>query len=296
MDNVREFWLENQDGDIVRFTEEDSLTFFENPQGLGFDIAYGGFRLGNAEVVNYQQYALLDIQGTLNFRGNSRAEIYQQYFDFVTFISKNVLLKLHYRTPNSFESFYRYVFVKSLNKTEIANNRYLLQCPIVFSSQTFWRSDAQNILIASDQVTGESKRYLLQRPYSYASNQLNDMKVINRGNTETALKVTINGMSVNPTLTAFDNRLIKYGQMKMLGTFDKVIVDSDDLNENIQLMQDDAWLVAPYSYQDLSIGSPNEVYVTFIKLKPGQSTLTFGSDEPFEGTVVLEWSDSYVSI
>lgn len=296
MDEVRKFWLENQDGDIVQFTDEESKTFMSQPQGLGMEVNYGGFRLGNAEVVNYQQYQLLDINATLNFRGSSRAEIYNDYFEFMEFISKNSLLKLHYRTPNSFESFYRYVFVKQIQKTEITKDLYLLECPIVFGTQTFWRSDTKNTLIASDRLTDDGKHYKLRRKYSYSTNQLNNMVVINRGNTETSLKVTITGYSKNPTLVAYDNKRQRYGELRLLGEFDKVIVDSDDLNENIQLQQGEAWLVAPYSYQDLSVGSPNEIYVTFIKVKAGQSTLTFASDEPFNGTVQLEWSDSYVSV
>lgn len=296
MENVREFWLENQDGAIWRFTDKEVNTFLNAPKGLGMAVQYGGYRLGNTQVINYQQYDLLDVEGTLFFYRGSRADIYKEYFNFLQFISKNRLLKLHYRTPNSFESYYRYCFVQEVQKTEINNDALIMECPVRFSSQTFWRNDKKNVLVVDNSRQNDGKKYLLKRPYHYASSMLSNMKVINRGNTDTAIKITIEGESINPTINAFDNKGNKYGVMRLLGDFDKVVVDSDDLSENITLIKDESVLTAPYSYQDLSVGAPNQVYVTFIKIKSGESVLRFTSDNIFTGTVTLEWSDEYVSI
>lgn len=296
MENVREFWLENQDKQLWHFTSEESETFMEDPQGLGLDINYGGFRLGNAEIVNTQQYQLKPITGVLNFFGSNRAEIYKNYFDFMNFIAKNRLLKLHYRTPNTFESYYRYCFVQSVTKTEIDDRYLLMECPITFATQTFWRNDKVNSIAVTDESTGDGKKYELERPYHYASSKLSNIKVINRGNTDTAMKVTILGASKNPTLNVYDNNGVRYGAIRMLGEFDKVIIDSDDLNQSITLEKEGATLTAPYAYQDLSVGQQNQVYVTFVKLKSGESTLVFTNDGAFDGIVMIEWSDEYVSI
>ena len=294
--DIRKFWLENQDGELWYFTSEENKTFLNAPQGLGMSIEYGGFRLGNAQVVNYQSYNLLSVQGTLFFYRKSRAEIYKDYFDFMNFISKNSLLKLHYKTPNSFESYYRYCIVSQIDKSEINNDALIMECPIEFTTQTFWRNDVKNSLVVDNTLQNDGKSYPLERPYHYATSGLANMKVINRGNIETALKITIEGESVNPRINVFDNHNVEYGAMRMIGTFDKVIIDSDDINENIRLERGGSVLVAPYSYQDLSTGSPNQVYVTFIKLKSGESTLRFSSDNIFSGKVTLEWSDEYVSV
>lgn len=294
--SVRKFWLENQNGDIWHFTDEESSTFLESPSGLGFALNYGGFRLGNAQVVNSMQHQLMDVQGTLKFIRDSRAKVYQSYFDFLQFISKNSLLKLHYKTPNSFESYYRYCFVKQLDKTEIDDNRLVMNCPIVFATQTFWRNDNLNSVIADNSLTEDGKKYPLERPYHYSASQLSNIKVFNRGNTDTSMRVTILGASKNPTINVYDNNGNKYGSLRMLGEFDRVVVDSDDLNQSILLEKDGAILTAPYSYQDLSIGSPNQVMITFIKLKSGESTLRFTNDDEFSGQVIVEWSDEYVSI
>lgn len=297
MDNdYRKFWLENQDGELWYFTELENKTFLNKPMGLGMSVQYGGFRLGNAQIVNYQSYDLLSVQGTLFFYRNSRADIYKDYFDFMKFISKNSLLKLHYKTPNSFESYYRYCFVQQIDKGEINNNSLIMECPIIFATQTFWRNDIKNVLVVDNTRTNDGKSYPLERPYHYATSGLSNMKVTNRGNTDTALKITIEGEVTNPLINVYDNHNKKYGAVKMIGTFDKVVIDSDDLNESIRLERNGAVLVAPYSYQDLSIGSPNQTYVTFIKLKSGESTLRFNSDETFNGKVTLEWSDEYVSV
>ncbi len=205
-------------------------------------------------------------------------------------------MKLHYRTPNSFESYYRYCFVQEVGKDEISNSNLMLECPIRFSSQTFWRNDKKNVLVVDNTREEGGKSYPLDRPYHYASSMLSNMKLINRGNTDTAIKITIEGDVINPTINAFDNKGNKYGVMRLLGEFDSVIVDSDDLSENIILESGGSTLTAPYSYQDLSVGSPSQVYVTFIKLKSGESTLRFSSDNVFSGKVTLEWSDEYVSV
>ena len=294
--DIRKFWLENQNGDLWYFTDEESKTFFDAPTGLGINLEYGGYRLGNAEVINYQNYDLLAIQGTLLFFRNSRAEIYKDYFDFMNFIANNSLLKLHYKTPNSFDSFYRYCFVRKVDKTQINSDALAMECPITFQTQTFWRNDNKNVVVVDNSIANDGKSYELTRSYYYPTSKLSNIKVLNRGNTETALKVTIEGEVTNPTLNVYDNSNDKYGAMRMLGTFDKVIVDSDDISESIVLEQDGATLVAPYSYQDLSIGSPNQTYITFLKLKSGESSLRFNADNSFNGIVTLEWSDEYVAI
>lgn len=296
INDVRKFWLENQDGEIWNFTDEENQTFLESPAGLGISNNYGGYRLGNAEVVNYIQSQLLDINGTLLFYRNSRAEIYQDYFDFMKFIAKNSLLKLHYKTPNSFESYYRYCFVRQIDKTEIDNEMLVMRCPIIFATQTFWRNDIRNVVVVDNSLAQDGKKYPLERPYHYATSKLSSINVINRGNTDTSMRITITGASNNPTINVYDNNDVRYGAVRMLGKFDNVMVDSDDLNEHIVLEKNGSVLTAPYSYQDLSIGEANQVYVTFIKLKSGQSTLRFTNDGTFNGIVTIEWSDEYVSV
>lgn len=296
MNNVREFWLENQDGNIWRFTDRESSTFLESPQGLGISNNYGGFRLGNAEIVNFIQSELTDIEGVLDFIGTSRELIYKSYFEFMEFIAKNSLLKLHYRSPNTFESYYRYVFVKQITKTEIDSGAYIMRCQVVFATQTFWRNDNRNYVAVTNEISEEGKSYALKRPYFYSYNDLQNIKVYNRGTVETAMKIKIQGATKDPVVYVYDNRGIRYGVIKFIGEFDEIIIDSDDLNQNITLIKDGAILTAPYSYQDLSVGSANEVYVTFVKLKSGDSTLRFQNDGTFTGSVVIEWSDEYVSV
>lgn len=297
VNDVRKFWLENQNGDIWHFTDEESNTFLTGPSGLGLTVDYAGFRLGNAEVVNYQQYQLGNIQGTLMFYRESRAAIYEDYFNFINFMSNNSLLKLHYQTPNDFEnSYYCYCFVSQIDKSEIDNDRLIMQCPIIFKRQTFWRNDNKNIIVIENEIGEDGKQYPLDRPYYYASSKLSNIRIVNRGNAEATLKITVYGETTNPTFKIYDTNNVQYGAMRMLGTFDEVMVDSDDLSENIVLKRNGAVLTAPYGYQDLTVGSPNQIYVTFIKIKSGVSYGVFTSDYSFSGSVRLEWSDEYVSV
>lgn len=291
----RQFWLENQEGKIWNFTDKETKTFLNTPSGLGFEMNYSDHRVGNSMIITDEEHRLTDVQGTLLFHGNNSVDIYEDYYQFVKFLGKNEKLKLHYKTPNSFDSYYRHCFVSRLDKSEISTDG-IMRCSITFAVKSFWKNDNPNVLFIENTAPTDGKQYELERPYYYPANNLSNIRIINKGTVETSLKIVITGRTVNPTFRLYDSDFEQYGVIKMIGEFDKVIVDSDDLNENIELQKNGFPLPAPYSYQDFSLGKKDKIKVTFLKIHSGVSFASFTSDDTFDGSIRLEWSDEYGSV
>ena len=112
-----------------------------------------------------------------------------------------------------------------------------------------------------------------------------------------SFEITITGTSMeNPYFTLEqDNEL--YGEAKFLDStgFNSVSVNSNDGEQNIILEQGGSVLPNPLLYQDLSI-SNGAIYVTFVKLARGTSTLTIGMDSGSITGVLIKYTPLYRSV
>ena len=88
-----------------------------------------------------------------------------------------------------------------------------------------------------------------------------------------------------------------YGEAKFIDStaFDKVSVNSNDGKQEVALEQGGSVLPNPLSYQDLSI-SNGSIYVTFIKLARGTSTLAIGMDSGSITNVTIKFTPIYRSV
>lgn len=290
--NVRKFWLENGDGAIYHLTDENKTHFLAEPSGLGLTIDYTSVKLSNSELITNKDYVLGSISGDLLFYANSRGDKYQEYFDFLTFMSKTPII-MHYQTPNSNESYRCLVQIIGLEKTEVQRDN-ILHCPVSFKMQTVWYTDRLNEITVTSKIEN-GKKYVLQRPYSYGVISFNNVIVNNTGNVETPFIFEVNGNTTDLTYTVSQDG-VPYGRGKLLGSYDYIKVNSDDLDEDIVLKIGDSIIPNSVNYQDLTVGSPNQVYVTFIKLKIGHSTINFDLDDSFNGNVVVSWRNAYLSV
>ena len=290
MSNVREFWLTNADD--VRYSLMDHSFLFE-PEGLGFSVNINTVKLGNTDIILSENYNLGVFSGDLMFIG-TRAEVYQKYQDFLSFLARKPIT-LHYLPPNTNDSYQCLVRVVSVEKTEVNYEDNCLHCPVEFYRQGMWFNDTPNILDADSSIS-DGKKYPLDRPYSYGAVSLENIQLKNSGMTDTSLKIEIFGSCTDPSWRLYDDESIQYGACKILGTYDYVRVDSDDLNEEIYLERGGSVIANAINYQDLSVGSPQQVFVTFLKLHPGTSTLRFDLDDGFSGTVRVTWRNAYVSV
>ena len=180
-----------------------------------------------------------------------------------------------------------------LTKTEIEEDG-ILHCPISLKRQTLWFSDTVNVIEASATVEN-GKEYPLQRPYAYGSIGYGNIQMLNDGMTEAPILIEVEGDVTDLQYSLAQDGEV-YGRGKILGSYDYVSINSDDLNENITLKVDGSNIPNAVNYQDLTVGSPNEIYVTFLKLKSGVSTLRFTLGDGFDGKVRVSWRNAYLSV
>lgn len=292
MADVREFWLVNSRG--TRYSLHDVKTFLNEPEGLGYGVDLDVLQIGNSKMILSEEYNLGSVSGELLFMG-SRNEVYDQYFRFAQFLYFRPIT-LHYRTPDKTASFYCQVRVTSLEKTEVDNDDRMLHCPITMYRQTMWYNDIENVVEARNIII-EGKQYPLYRPYHYGAVSTSNIEIYNAGIADAPMLIEVVGRATDVTWNLYTPENVRYGAGKILGEYDSITVNSDDLNESIELVRDGSVIPNAVNYQDLTVGSPQEVYVTFLKLRPGTSRMTFNFGEgEFDGYVRITWRNAYVTV
>ena len=289
----RKFWLVNAQGNRYDFTKDYSV-FLESPQGLGFRKVYSSVSVGNSELVTSQQFSLTDIQGNLLFMDNKNGTKYQKYQDFIQF-AKYKPLEFHYQTPNNLESYHCDVLFIQANKTEVSTNG-ILSVPVIFHRLTEWLTDKDEIYPMSNDPLDEGKFHDLVYDYHYAGTNLSNTIITNRGTDDVGFILEIIGEVSNPQFTLSQGGEI-YGICKINGTYDYVRIDSIERTESIYLERNGSAITNPEQYQDFTIAN-GQAYLTWLKLKVGQSLFSFtsGNIEEFDGSVILRFKNSYASV
>lgn len=292
MANYRKFSLVNGTGATLSLIDDKKKIIGIEPTGLGFSKSTSTLRIGNESVLTYEQDSLQNIELRIIFYGTNK-EIYKNYQDFVDFVSVEPLYLL-YEKPDTSNVFRRLGYISSLGKSEISTDNYMA-CPMVFTTQSFWEDNIERSIVASSSQSGEGKSYPLTRPYFYAKQSINDMIVNSTGGMETPLKIEISGATTNPSYSLFDANGKQYGLGKLLGTYDKITIDSDDTDETIYLESGGVATDNPYNYQDLSIGD-GKTQLTFLKVRSGENKIVFNLGTTFDGEVKVSWRNRYLSV
>lgn len=294
--NYRKFRLQNANGDIFELTDKNYKVFASSPQGLGFSKTISTLRLGNELALVYSMINLDQISFELLFYDDTRSDKYQKYNDFVNFISYKPLYLL-YQKPNSFDWYRRRYESMSLSKTEVDYVDSMLHCAYVIQPLTFWEDEtSQQIKMHISTDITEGKIYEIEYPiiYGFDGSGMADLNVLSL--LDTPLEITISGTAVSPQYVLYDAENNIYGRGKFNGTFDSIYVNAKESEEEIQLIRNQLILDNPYGYQDLTVGNPNEIFVTFMKLKVGQSKIRFIMDDQFDGDVLIEWRNRYATV
>lgn len=293
MGDYRVFWLENSSG--IKYSLIEDNHFLASPAGLGFSKNLTTVTLGNTNTVLSETYNLQSdmFTGYVQFFGDTNAERYRGYNDFTRFLMFTPLT-LHYQTPNSDKAYHCTVAVSSLQKSETGQDS-ILSCPITLVKETLWYDDTENVIDVTNAIP-DSKKYALDRPYHYGIVLTSNITVLNAGTSDTPMKIEIIGACENPMYYVYDRDDTLYGICRINGTYDYVCIDSDEANENIILKKNDAYIANAINYQDLTVGSPNQIFVTFIRLKAGTSTIVCKLDDDFSGHVKVTWRNSYATV
>lgn len=272
----RTFWLVNGNGDRWDFTKHELKSFLNEPQGLGFQKTIDITRYGERAVKNSETYNFPTVSGDLLFYDSPNSTRYEKYNEFVRFLM-NQPITLYYQIPVSVYSRIADIYtlnceVMSLTKTESKPER-VLTSNISMSGLGFYQGD--EVTIAGDGT-------------SYTINNDGDFPV--------GFEIEINGSLTNPYFTLEQDGEM-YGEAKFDDStaFDSVYVNSKDGEQNVVLEQGGSILPNPLSYQDLSI-SNGSIYVTFVKLAMGESTLTIGIDSGSVTSLSVKFIPTYRSV
>lgn len=273
----RKFWLVNGNGDRWNLTEKELKSFLDSPQGLGFQKSIDVTRYGERAYKNTETYNFPQVSGDIFFYDTVNATRYEKYNEFVRFLMVQPLT-LYYQIPVSIYSGIADIYtldceVINLTKTESKTNR-VLTSNIQINGLGFYQGDTVEINGTSATVT-----------------------INNDGDFPVGFEIEISGDLKNPYFTLEQDGEL-YGEAKFnddSSNFSSVYVDSKDGEQNVVLKQNDSILPNPLAYQDLSI-SNGSVYVTFVKLEKGVSTLTIGDDNDSVSGYTIRFTPMYRSV
>lgn len=267
---VREFTLYNSINESWAFTDRSFRSFLSNPQGLGFQRTVNVIRYGLKQNITNIDEQFPSPSGEILFYDSTNEDRYARYDQFVRFCSHEPLI-LNYYVPG-FGNFSLDCVVNQLQKTE-SKTDHILTCPVQFLGLSFWKGD-------EIEITGASDSYSL----------------INNGDFPVGFEITIEGSLTNPYIQMLQDEEL-YGMAKFDDStaFSSLYVDSKDGEQNVVLEQGGSILPNPLSYQDLSI-SNGSIYVTFVKLARGTSTLEIGLGSGSITDVNIKYQPLYRSV
>lgn len=292
--DYRKFRLLNGVNQTYELTDKNHKVFANNPEGLGYTRTLSVFRLGDENLITYSLINLDNVSFEILFYDDKLADKYQKYRDFVNFLSHKPLYLL-YQAPNSFTWYRKQVESLSLTKSQVQYDDSMLHCNFNLQSLTFWEDNEVNTIDVTDELIG-GKVYPITYPFDYGHNTLSNVGMTSVGLLDSPLEIFIDGETTNAEYILYDSNDNIYGHTKFIGTFDSIYVNSKETEEEVQLVRNGLILDNPLGYQDLTIGSPNEIYITFLKLQVGQSKMSFLLGNDFNGKVTISWRNRYATI
>lgn len=275
---VRQFALQNGQGEIYKLTSKLSNIFLNDPNGLGFRKSIKTFRLGNAEIVGEETLTLPTPSGELVFLDNGISKKYEDYYDFVRFVSKKPIT-FWYRTPNttSNNTFHIPVEIMSLDKSEIKEDG-VLRVPFSTYGLNFW------------QITQTS-----------FENSGHEVEVYSDSDFNVGVKIIVSledNLPFNNPKIIFKQNDEVYGAIAIFkDNITKLEIDTRDKKQTLTLYEGEDIIPNPFAYIDFSFASEDKEF-PFPKLKQGYTTIAFNYDNESEAnkTYIIEFDKEYVSV
>lgn len=273
----RKFWLVNGNGERWDLTEKELKSFLENPQGLGFQKTIDVTRYGERAYKNTESYNFPQVTGDVLFYDSANSTRYEKYNEFVRFLMEQPIT-LHYMIPVSYNS--------------LIADTYSLECEVMSLTKTESKTD--RILTSNIQMNGLG---FYEGDEIEINGTANTLTINNKGDFPVGFEIELRGTYKNPYFTLEQNGEL-YGEAKFddnANNFSSVFVNSKDGEQNVVLKQNNSTMPNPLAYQDLSI-SNGSIYVTFVKLAKGESTLTIGGDSYTISGYTIKFTPTYRSV
>ena len=270
--DIRKFWITNGNEQTIQFADSISKIFINNPTGLGVSNTLETYQYADRIKITSKEQNFQQIGGEFLFYDVANKDKYEQYNNFITFLTHKPLM-FYYQIPTEPTKTYSCeVEVLSVEKTEVKTDG-ALRCNFSLQQLTRWLGDEVVI-------SGTGNTYTIE----------------NAGHMPVGFQITIEGSLLDPYFTLSQNNEM-YGEAKFDYTSElsSVYVNSVDLEQNVILIRNGTVLANPLSYQDLSI-SNGSIYVTFIKLARGISTLNIGYESGNITSVDIKFTPEYRSV
>jgi hypothetical protein len=289
----------NKTGAIIDLT--GNTYFLTAPQNLGISIKKQYLEVFGRRVPTQSANEYLPFGGQVNVCGDA----YANYEALRSFIAQNKTdgFKLYYSAREGAE---RYILcdVESLGKTEKTMHG-LLVCPVKIQPRSMWLVDRTvNTEFVGNGTAGKiyidvgggeyAYTYALdaggEYAYTYSDSAFGEAALLNDGDEETSLRITINGPVVNPYLWIMDVNGNTVQSAQVNGSVlagEKLIIDSDPERLKVALVNTAGMEIDWRGNQDYSM-------TTYLTLPVGEHAIKITHDNEDTVSGLIEYSMQYL--
>ena len=276
--DVRQFALQNGKGEVYQLTSKNSKIFLNEPQNLGLSKSLTTTRLGTAEEVSNQKINMPQPTGTLIFYKDKNSGKYEDYYNFVRFLSKQPIT-LWYRLPTSLDNtvFHIPVEIINLGKSEVGREG-VMTCPITFYGLRFWQVT---------QISVEATA--------------NTIEIYNEGDNEVGILLDVaksNSGTFNNPKVIFSDEDGAYGQIAFdIDGITRIVVNTKDTEQGIFLYNGNSLITNPIEYIDFGYAD-GQLQFPFPKLKQGHTTVqfTYDGDNSDNKSYIANYDEEFISV
>lgn len=276
--NIRKFWITNGNEQTIQFADSISKIFINNPTGLGLSNTLTTNQYTDRLELTNKEQTFQQIGGEYLFYDVSNKDKYEQYNNFITFLTHKPLI-FYYQIPTEPTKTYSCeVEVLSIDKTEVKTDG-ALRCNFSLQQLTRWQGD-EIILTTSEEPIR--------------------LEINNPGHMPVGFEITITGNNLSNVCFSLRQDDVYYGDARLNDVsnsvyFSKVYVNSNDGLQNLIIENNGAVIPNPLAYQDITY-SNGVAYVTFLKLARGTSVLSATYDSGELNEIEVKFTPIYRSV
>lgn len=275
-ENIRNFYLENENGTRIDFQKQDGSLFLYEISGLGHEKTISYDQIGDVFVPVSEKMVQTPITGTIEFdvsEGNSETS-YDSYYKFVDFIYNSKSLKLIYvpKLTNRVE-YYRDIDVVSIEKSE-EDDFGILSCPIKMKPKSLWYKEGNAVI--SINPSDNEMRWDFTWDAIFIDYNTSNIVYENKGHTESAFEVVIDGFIENPVIEIYQDDVLIYSLeiTITIEEYEKFIYSSKDGSPCIKKQKADGTFENLFTSDYVSPANVN-----IFKLPKGTSKLKIAADD-----------------
>ncbi len=272
-EDIRNFYLENENGSRIDFQEINGHLFLYDIDGLGYEETINYEQIGDTFIPTSKKMVQNTITGTLEFD----EETYDEYQKFSNFVYNAKELKLIYvpKLKNRIE-YYRDIDFIKIGKSE-EDDFNILACPIKLKTKSLWYKK-EDVIISLISTDGEV-RWDFKWDSMFIDYDNKNIIYENKGHTESAIQVSMDGYIKNPTITVYqDDQIINELKIEIeIQEYEKFLFSSKDGNLYIKKQNTDGTYENLFKNPYVDVGNVN-----LFKLPIGTSKLQIHADNDIQ--------------